>query len=231
MLGIVFDLFHTLVDPEDFRPRDTWRLRTVAETIGGNGRDLVMFWKDTYRERTTTPVSGTDLVIRYAAEHGTALTAEQIARIDRAMGDYQDAAIRQPRPEILATVSDLAQRFDLAVLSNCYLEEVRAWPGSPLEWYCKAAVFSYAIGIRKPEPGAYLAATDLLGLGPEDCTFVGNGGSNELAGARDAGFALVVHQNQFDVHNGLVRDEEQERRAGQADRQITDLGELGALLG
>lgn len=231
MDGIVFDLFHTLVDPEDFRPGNVWRLRTVAETIGGNGRDLVMFWKDTYRERTTTPVAGTDLILRYAEQRGIALDRAQISEIGRAMGDYQDAAIAQPRPDVVAAVAALAERFDLAVLSNCYVEEVRAWPGSPLEEYFAIAAFSYAIGARKPAPEAYRAATGGLGLSPGTCAFVGNGASNELAGARDAGFGLVVHQNQFDAANGLVAEEEQERRAAQADHQISDLAELGALLG
>jgi putative hydrolase of the HAD superfamily len=230
MDGIVFDLFHTLVDPEEFRPSNVWRLRTVAETIGGNGRDLVMFWKDTYRERTTTPVSGTDLVLRYAEERDIDLDEAQVSEISRAMGDYQDAAIARPRPDVVAVVAALARDFELAVLSNCYLEEVRAWPGSPLEDSITTAVFSYAIGARKPEPQAYVAATGRLGLSPAACAFVGNGGSNELAGARDAGFALVVHQNQFDAKNGLVTEEEQERRAAQADRQITDLAQLTALL-
>lgn len=231
MDGIVFGLFHTLVDPEDFRPKNVWRLRTVAETIGANGRDLVMFWKDTYRERTTTPVPGTDLILRYADENGIGLDQAQLAEIDRAMGDYQDAAIEQPRPDVLAAVADLASRFDLAVLSNCYVEEVRAWPGSPLEPFFATTAFSYAIGARKPERDAYLAATDGLGLSPDVCTFVGNGGSNELTGAVDAGFAFAVHQNQFDAVNGLVSEESQERRAAQAHQQITDLAELSSLLG
>lgn len=231
MQGIVFDLFHTLVDPEDFRPKNAWRLRTVAEIVGGNGRDLVMFWKDTYRERTTTPVSGTDLILRYAGDRGITLSERDVRRITAAMGDYQDQAIEHPRPEVLEAVVDLSQRFAMAVLSNSYLEEVRAWPGSPLNAYIPAAAFSFAIGARKPEAAAYLAATGLLDLAPGQCAFVGNGTSNELSGARTAGFALVVHQNQFDAQNGIVREEEQRRRAAQADVQITDLSELGALVG
>ena len=231
MHGIVFDLFHTLVDPEDFRPRDAWRLRTVAETLDANARDLVMFWKDTYLERTTTPVSGSDQVLRYATDAGIEVSATQMAVIRKAMGDYQDDAIEQPRPAILEPVADLATTHRLAVLSNCYEEEVRAWPGSPLEPHFVGAVFSYAIGHRKPDRPAYLAATALLGFEPADCAFVGNGGSNELQGARAAGFALVVHQNQFNVSNGLVTGDEQRRRAEQADEQITDLEQLAPLLG
>jgi putative hydrolase of the HAD superfamily len=231
VLGIVFDLFHTLVDPEDFRPRDSWRLGYVADVIGANGRDLIMFWKDTYDERTTSPISGTELIRRYAADNELDVSPEQQARIAAHLGDYQDLALEQPRTEVVDAVADLAQGHPLAVLSNCYIEEVTAWPRSPLAPYFAGASFSYDIGARKPDPTAYLAATSLLGLDAEDCAFVGNGSSNELAGAKDAGFALVVHQNQFNQTDGLVPEEQQARRASQADAQITSLGELDGLLG
>ena len=107
--GIVFDLFHTLVDPEDFRPRESWRLGHVAEVIGANGRDLIMFWKDTYDERTTSPISGTKLIGRYAADNGLDVSPEQQDRIAAHLGDYQDLALEQPRTEVLEAVADLAE--------------------------------------------------------------------------------------------------------------------------
>ena len=172
MRGVVFDLFHTLVDPEDFRPRDSWRLRHVAETIDANGRDLVMFWKDTYLERTTSPVSGTDLILRYAADNGVEVSDAQVAEISGHLGDYQDTALERPRPDVQEAVASMADARELALLSNCYIEEVAAWPRSPLAPHFAGAAFSYAIGFRKPDRDAYLAATGLLGLGPEDCAFI-----------------------------------------------------------
>ena len=232
MRGIVFDLFHTLVDPEDFRPRAAWRLRLVAEAMGDvNVRELIMFWKDTYEERMTSPVSGTGIILRYAAENGIDLTARQEAEITGHLGDYQDVALGQPRPDILAAVAALATTYPLVILSNCYVEEVAAWPGSPLAPHFAGAAFSFAIGARKPDVEAYDAATALLGLEPGDCAFVGNGGSSELLGAKQVGFALVVHQNQFNQADGLVSDRDQRRRAALADAQITSLAQLEPLLG
>ena len=227
MRGIVFDLFHTLVDPEDFRPRDSWRLRHIAETLQDpNPRELIMFWKDTYEERTTSPVSGTDIILRYADEMGLEVSNDEQAAITTHLGDYQDVAILQPRDEVLTAVADLAGRYSLALLSNCYAEEVGAWPDSPLAPLFDGAAFSHQIGSRKPDEAAYRAATGLLGLDANECAFVGNGGSDELRGARLAGFGRGVHQNQFNARNGLVSEEEQERRAGQADAQINALDEL-----
>jgi len=230
MHGIVFDLFHTLVDPEDFRPRQSFRVRDVAEAIDANGRDLIMFWKDTYDERTTTPVSGTDLILRYAADNDIAVSEAQRAEITDHLGNYQDDALEQPRPDVVDAVAGLAERYPLVVLSNCYVEEVVGWPNSPLAPYFAGAAFSYAIGARKPDRASYLAATALLGLDPGNAAFIGNGGSKELQGAKDAGFAVVVHQNQFNITNRLVSEEEQQHRAAQADAQITSLAELEELL-
>jgi FMN phosphatase YigB (HAD superfamily) len=231
MKGIVFDLFHTLVDPEDFRPPQSFRIRHIAEEIDADGRDLIMYWKDTYDERTTKPVSGTDLIMRYAAENGIEVSEVQKKVITSRLGDYQDVALERPRADVLAAVSDLAATYPLSVLSNCYIEEVAAWTRSPLKPIVADAVFSYAIGARKPDPAAYRAATDAVGLEPGTCAFVGNGGSNELQGARDAGFGIVVHQNQFNAVDGLVSEQEQARRAAQADAQIHSLAELAPLLG
>ena len=203
MQGIVFDLFHTLVDPEDFRPRESWRLRHVAEVIDAKGRDLIMFWKDTYTERTTTPVSGTELILRYAADNGPDVSTEQRDEVTAHLGDYQDVALRQPRPEVLDAIAGLAERYRLALLSNCYAEEVAAWPTSPLAPYFAGAAFSYDIGARKPDRAAYVAATSLLGIGSADTAFVGNGGSGDASGGV-GGFACTLELTNCEIGRALV---------------------------
>ena len=41
--------------------------------------------------------------------------------------------------------------------------------------------------LQKPGPAIYLLAAGRMGARPEDCVFVGDGGSDELAGAKAAG--------------------------------------------
>ncbi len=65
-----------------------------------------------------------------------------------------------------------------------------------------------------------------LRIDPGQSVYVGNGSSDELAGARQAGFGSIVHCNVFDRSNGLVEPEEQLRRARQADTTVDAVDEL-----
>jgi HAD superfamily hydrolase (TIGR01549 family) len=75
----------------------------------------------------------------------------------------------------------------LGLISNCAAEEVAAWDASPLRPYFDDAVFSYVVGCAKPDPAVYALACERLGAAPARCLFVGDGGSDELAGAGRAG--------------------------------------------
>ena len=54
------------------------------------------------------------------------------------------------------------------------------------------ATFSCEIGVRKPAPEIYLAATRSLNVRPQECVFIGDGGSNELYGAQELGMAATM---------------------------------------
>jgi putative hydrolase of the HAD superfamily len=69
--------------------------------------------------------------------------------------------------------------------------EVAAWGDCPLAGLFDAEVFSCMVGCVKPERKIYDDCLRRLGLSAEECLFVGDGGSNELAGARDAGMSTV----------------------------------------
>jgi putative hydrolase of the HAD superfamily len=63
---------------------------------------------------------------------------------------------------------------------------------SPLRNRLDAVVFSYELGVRKPDPRIYRHALDALGARPEDTLFVGDGGSDEHRGARAVGMRSVL---------------------------------------
>jgi FMN phosphatase YigB (HAD superfamily) len=69
-----------------------------------------------------------------------------------------------------------------------------------------------------------------LGISAEASVYVGNGSSDELVGARTAGFGTIVHCNVFDRSNGLVSPVEQRRRADQADTSVETIAELRDML-
>jgi putative hydrolase of the HAD superfamily len=97
-----------------------------------------------------------------------------------------------PRPEATEVLRSLRERaLRIGVISDCSAELPRYFPALPLAPYVDAAVFSFVTGHRKPEPENYLECSSLLGVAPADCLYVGDGGSDELAGARAVGMHPV----------------------------------------
>lgn len=228
--AVVFDLFHTLVDPEDFRPPNFRRLNEVADIIEVDLEPFSAFWAETSRERTTTPIRTVDLVARFAEGTGKHLSDNQRIAVDDIMGRYQDLAIANPRPGIIALVGKLVRHVRLGLVSNCHEREVRSWPTSPLAPMFTSVGFSHETGFRKPELESYFSVLHALDVDPARAAFVGNGGSGELSGARLAGFGLVVHCNVFDAHNDLVDSSGQRQRRAQADVSAQTITQLGAAL-
>ncbi len=69
--------------------------------------------------------------------------------------------------------------------------EVAAWAESPLAGLFEVEIFSCEVGCVKPEPAIFHRCLDALGLKPKECLFVGDGGSNELIGAKEVGLSTV----------------------------------------
>lgn len=229
LAGVVFDLFHTLVVPEAHAPVDHDPLRSVAALAGIDEATLRSWWAAWAMERETTTIDLVDLVERVV---GSKLTAERRSEIDAVFGIGKDDALRTPDREVVSLVSLLGRTSDVppSVLSNCHEREVRAWSESPLASLIGLFGRSSRIGAMKPNPVAYRWLTTRLGVASSDLAYVGNGSSDELVGARAAGFGLVVHFDAVDRRFGLVDDAECRRRSSQADCVAPSLDELSQLL-
>jgi putative hydrolase of the HAD superfamily len=66
-------------------------------------------------------------------------------------------------------------------------EDVVGWPGCPLSAHFTCAKFSFETGLVKPDPRIYLDDVEQSAVKPEEALFIGDGGDDELAGARSAG--------------------------------------------
>ena len=184
------------------------------------------FWSATYVERETTPIDLLALVERFCETEREPLTADERANIDEIFGLCKDEALRAPEPEIVALVDKLARRRPIGVLSNCHEREVRRWAESPLARHVTVFGRSCDIGAMKPDLRPYRWMATQLRIEPGKSVYVGNGSSDELAGARQAGFGHIVHSNVFDRSNGLVEPQEQLRRARQADTTVDTVDDL-----
>ena len=66
------------------------------------------------------------------------------------------------------------------------------WDSTPLAPLFDVAVLSFDVGMVKPDPRIYELATERLGVGANDCLYVGDGSDGELSGAAQAGMTAVL---------------------------------------
>jgi putative hydrolase of the HAD superfamily len=227
---VIFDLFHTLVDPDDFRPSGFRRLEASAAVLGV---DYTVF-EDAWNEALPDLVRGRDsvrgLLRRVAHANGRPARTLDIAPAVEPLGRYQDLVLLHPRREILELLKGLAPRL-IGLLTNCHDRDVEAWRQSPLAPRVDHVVFSTRAHVAKPDREAYEAILDAMEVAAADVVYVGNGGDNELAGAAEAGIGTIVHFAAFDDARSRTDAAERLRRSEQAHVTAASLAELVDILG
>lgn len=234
--AVVFDLLFTLVAPTLY-PGSRTRLGWIEDVTGIPEQTLrescVTAELDIEAGRSPNgcePVNDSielGWLQQVAIQCGQTIPSELMDTIERDWDLCRRTALQQPPPENLDALRDLKrQGFLLGVLSNTHRLEVRSWPQSPIPALVDAARFSYEIGVMKPQPDSYQSILDALGVSAGEAAFVGDGGSNELAGARSFGFALVVFARQFPLR---LWPHQVEALTEQADVAVDSLSQLASL--
>ena len=189
--AVIFDLFHTLTALEstwgDNRPltsavlgvsKEAWNqqlLEGSRERLIGEKKDAFAIVRDL--ARAINP-SLPDDVIHAATENRIARFAAALIQIP--------ASTRH----VLQALRQRGTRIGL--ISNADVMEVAAWTKSPIAGQFDSAIFSCHAGCAKPEAEIYRRSLAELGITPAEAVFVGDGGSNELEGAKTLGITTVM---------------------------------------
>lgn len=212
--AILFDLYFTLIFPdvydEEYAP------------IGLTSQQW-MDWCETSRmihllsrgaEKTPLEVAARMAQeIPFPVEPAALLTAHR-KRISR--------LLREAKPELLDVLRELKRRgYKLGLVSNADQIDLACWRESELARLFDGGVISCEIGTVKPDPGIYEYAMAQLGATAEECLFVGDGGSQELLGAKALGMETVFTECL------LVKDEDHRQTILQsADHRIERFDQL-----
>ncbi|MBP5222475.1 MAG: HAD-IA family hydrolase, partial [Lachnospiraceae bacterium] len=87
-----------------------------------------------------------------------------------------------------------------AMISNCSPEEVEVLKSSEIYKYFDETVLSCEVHMKKPDPCIYEETAGRLWVDPAECIFIGDGGSNELEGARNVGMKAVQAKWYTNLH-------------------------------
>jgi putative hydrolase of the HAD superfamily len=223
--GVAFDLFHTLTGRESEWSDLPWtsdvlgidRARWDELLITHSRWRLAGEEKDPYR-----------ILSRLAREADPTISDDRVREAVRLrLQRFRDSLMRVPQENVDALERLRSAGLRLAVISNADAMEVAAWNDCPLAGLFDAEVFSCMVGCAKPERAIYEKCLQALGLAAGECLFVGDGGSNELEGAREIGMPTVFI-------SGVIAElwpERIQQRLSSCDHHIERIPQVLTLLG
>jgi putative hydrolase of the HAD superfamily len=184
---LIFDLFHTL---SSMHHSDVPGLYS-HEIIGISYEEwLEALFTDSERRARGIIKDPLEIIRDIIDKLGMNIPDETVSELARIRYERFDLALKNILPHTVATLKELKKRGKtLILLSNADVCEIKGWPHSPAAPYFDQAIFSCHVGFVKPEPQIYDHAVKLSGASKEECLFIGDGGSDELAGAKNFGIA------------------------------------------
>lgn len=219
---IFFDLFSTLVSLNDHNSH----LLKASQYLSIDEKDWSRVSMSQYGDRGIGLVDRPfDIVSNIARTLRPELTDEEIDGAVAVRIKRFSHCVTNPEEEVVKVLEQLKQSgFRLGLISNADVIDIMGWPASPLSRLFDTALFSCEVGVAKPDKAIYELALTEMNVPATDCIFVGDGGSDELFGARALGMTTVL-TTQYRWQN----DDALERLKTDADHIIDHLKELREL--
>lgn len=186
--AVIFDMYETLITHYE---SPLYFGAQMAQDAGISEECFKELWRSTESDRSIgklTLEEALEIVLR-----GNQCYSEELLRM---LSQKRKAAkvecFQHLHPEIIPMLQELQQReLLIGLISNCFSEETEVIRESVLFPFFDAAYLSYEQGIQKPEKEIFIRCMDSLSVKPEECIYVGDGGSFELEAASELGMTAV----------------------------------------
>ncbi|MBO4324269.1 MAG: HAD family hydrolase [Lachnospiraceae bacterium] len=185
--AVIFDMFETLVTM--FAGR-TYYSENIAADVGVPTEKFRTAWHMNEMDRSTGVLTMEEGVARTLSALG--VSSDYVPMICQKRRDALGDTFAAIPPASIGLLQELKARGILVgLISNCFSDEAEMIKNSRIYQYFDAVKLSYEQGICKPDPAMYYRIAAELGVEPEECLYVGDGGSNELAVAKEIGMKPV----------------------------------------
>lgn len=199
--AVVFDMFETLVTLFEGR---TYFGEDIAADVGADPAAFRKEWHSIEDDRSIGKYSieeGLEIVLKRMGLYSEELVKMAAGKRRQALGDTFSAI---PDETFMMLDSLKEKGIKIGLITNTFSDERDIIRESPLFKYFDVALISYEQGICKPDPELYKRMTDKLNVKPDECLYVGDGGSRELYAARDAGMHPIqctwFHDRAYEPH-------------------------------
>jgi putative hydrolase of the HAD superfamily len=186
--AVLFDFFGTLT-------RAVARGRAhqhIARWLGCDPRAFTAELNDTFLERARGGYGPPARALRRVTDAvGARPSRSQLALAQplRVAAIRADTQLRNDAVPVLRALR--ARGLRTGLISDCGPELPDYLPTLPVAPLLDTCVYSIEVGVCKPDPEIYRIACRRLSVHPHDCLYIGDGGSQELSGARSVGMTAV----------------------------------------
>lgn len=184
MKAVIFDMFETLVTLYSV-PR--YFGRNIAADLGADIAEFYPLWHETEEARSKGKMTFEE-ALTWIGERTRYTHPERIPAAVEKRYAFKRDSLQKTEERIVSLLRELKERgYKIGLISNCFLEEAEAIRGSVLAPYFDAMLLSCEQGVQKPEREIFERCLAALSVAPEECLYVGDGGSMELETARSFG--------------------------------------------
>ncbi len=187
--AVFFDLYETLITEFADGKRVSKRSYDYMDRLGLSDAEFKQEWSTRSERRMNGHFPDYHSVIRDILEsRSLPYPQEHVEFLYQSRVSEKKIPFHTISKEICRMLELLRERgLRLGLISNCSEEEVVSFGQSGLAPYFDDVIFSYQVGVAKPNAEIYRLACERLSVRPEEALFIGDGGSDELRGAGSAG--------------------------------------------
>jgi putative hydrolase of the HAD superfamily len=190
---IIFDLFGTLVSGRVWLNHDAV-VQKMALILGAPLNAFVdLFESETREDREMGVFPTIEANIKFiCTQLGIAASPGLINQAALQRYEFTKLALdlRADTISILAWLQE--NGYKTGLISDCSPDVPPLWLKTPMSKYITQPIFSSNVGLKKPSARIYALAIETYHTSPEQCLYVGDGGSYELTGAKQAGMTPVL---------------------------------------
>ncbi len=186
--AIIFDMFETLITHYQSPP---YFGTQMAEDAGIPEDQFQALWHPTEHKRSIGELTLEEVLEMILRESNCYSETIHKKMVEKRIASKEEC-FRHLHSEIIPMLSTLKEKgLVVGLISNCFSEEAYVIRRSELVPYFDTIYLSYEQGIEKPDEKIFCRCMENLSVKPEECIYVGDGGSEELETARRLGMKAV----------------------------------------
>lgn len=179
--AVIFDMYETLITLHE---APLYFGAQMAKDIGINSDDFYEIWHEKGDDYTVGKISLEELV-RLIMQKNDCYSKDIYKKVINKRIATKQACFSHLHIGVIPMLEQL-KRMDIKIglISNCFSEEAIVVRESELFEYFDVALLSCEQGVKKPDKEIFKRCLSKLQLSPEECLYVGDGGSMELQMAK-----------------------------------------------